>query len=632
MVNRVDGEYSTDGDTSWEAMVQGEAVGPHDLAALKLLVHLGRLGPDDAVRRPGTMAWRRASTIDGLFVVPRPLRGRAVRALPEPVIRAPSAYAAEFPEAAPLPVPERPRPSWQQEAAKRPPRQETWFQRHWQGELPLALNFWILGVPAAVAFNAISVKAGALVAEQRDLPMALTVLAAFYLVFLIVTLWQFMGIWRAADRVRHQTNHPIWPLAAQMFACLGVLAMVGSLILRAGPELIDGRQLVLGDPAEGPRGVRILHEGSEIEISGVLARGQAANVAAALAQAPKARLVHLDSPGGRVAEALAVRDLIAQHGLETYVEHQCTAACTVAYLGGKRRWLGSEAVMGFHSDKFGDSDGPAASTAMATAYQAAGIQHSFAQKAVETLAAKTWKPSPDELVSAGIVTDRAPADSFGVGGYGPAPTAESITARLGQIEALAPLRKADGPRWAEIEQAYIRMATNGDPPTEFNRLVHAHTIANAAHLRTIMPDATALAVAPLLAQEAEALQAKDAEICWRYFFKGDADPTTALTPELVALDSAADARILADGTDHPAPAPAAAEGRKLLAKALQGAKPHGLDPKRVNAGLLQGKATHAASCQAFRDLLILGDALPPPEHAALLRFQLNGLPGGMAAK
>ena len=633
MVNRVDGEHPTDGDIGWEAIVQGEASGPHDLAALRLLVHLGRLGPDDAIRRPGTMAWRRASTIDGLFVAPRPVRGRRPPpAVPEPVIRAPSAYAEEFPEALPPPVPARPLATWQHDAERRQPWQESWIRRHWQGELPLALSFWIIGVPAAVAFHAISLGAGALLAEQQDMTPALVGLAAFYAVFLAVTIWQFTGIWRSADRVRHQSKYPIWPAAAQILACIGLVAMIGTLILRAAPQLDDGRQLALGDPAAGPRGIRILHEGSEIEISGVFARGQAESFAAALAQAPNARLVHLDSPGGRVGEALALRDLIAQHGLETYVEHQCIAACTVAYLGGKRRWLGSDAVMGFHSDKFGGSDGPSASTALAAAYVAAGIQHSFIQKTVETPAAKVWKPSPDELISAGIVTDRAPADSFGVGGYGPAPTADSITARLGQIEALAALRKADGQRWAEIEQAYIRMAMNGDPPGEFNRLVHAHTVTDTLRLRTTMPDATALTVAPLLEREAEALQGKDPEICWRYFFKGDIDPTSSLAPELVTLDSAADGRILAEGTDHPAPSPAAAEGRKLLAKALQGAKARGLDPKRMNAALLQGKATHAAACQAFRDLLTLGDALPAPEHAALLRFQLNGLPGGMAAK
>ena len=632
MVNRVDGEHPTDGDLGWEAIVQGETSGPHDLAALRLLVHLGRLGPDDAVRRPGTMAWRRASTIDGLFVTPRPVRGRRPPPVPEPVIRPPSAYAAEFPEPLPPPAPERLRPAWQQETIRHQPRQDGWIRRHWQGELALPISFWLIGVPAAVAFNAVALTAGAPLAELREMTLPLVALAAFYLVFLAVTIWQFTGIWRSADRIRLQTGKPLWPTAAQIMACLGLAAMIGSLVLRGAPQLDDGRQQALGDPAEGPRGIRILHEGTEIEISGVFARGQADSFTAALAQAPKARLVHLDSLGGRVGEALVLRDLIAQHGLETYVEHQCAAACTIAYLGGKKRWLGSDAVMGFHSAKFGGSDGPVASTAMAAAYAAAGVQPWFTEKAIETPAAKVWKPGPDELMSAGIVTDRAPADSFGVGGYGPAPTTESIIARLGQIEALAALRKADGQRWAEIEQAYIRMAMNGDPPGELNRLIHAHTLAAAIRLRTSMPDTTALAVAPLLEREAEALQAKDPEMCWHYFFKGDIDPAAALTPELVTLDASATSRILADGTDHPAPPPAAAEGRKLLAKALQGAKAHGLDPKRLNASLLQGKATHAAACQAFRDLLTLGDALPAPEQAALLRFQLNGLPGGTAAK
>ena len=69
------------------------------------------------------------------------------------------------------------------------------MRRHWQGELSLAISVWLIGVPAAVALNAIALTAGPLLAERRDMTVPLAALAAFYLVFLIVTAWQFTGIW-----------------------------------------------------------------------------------------------------------------------------------------------------------------------------------------------------------------------------------------------------------------------------------------------------------------------------------------------------------------------------------------------------------------------------------------------------
>src|SRR5262249_52529857 len=80
--------------------------------------------------------------------------------------------------------------------------------------------------------------------------------------------------------------------------------------------------------------IRVMRGGTEIELFGGLAAGIAEELRAMLAHAPKARVVHLNSPGGRMLEGWKLYTLIRERGLSTYTSARCYSACTLAFLAG----------------------------------------------------------------------------------------------------------------------------------------------------------------------------------------------------------------------------------------------------------------------------------------------------------
>jgi hypothetical protein len=77
----------------------------------------------------------------------------------------------------------------------------------------------------------------------------------------------------------------------------------------------------------------------------------------ALAGYQKNAIVFLNSPGGQLQTALNIGLAIYQHGFSTAVADgtTCTSACALAWLGGKERFMGKGARIGFHSPRVGET-------------------------------------------------------------------------------------------------------------------------------------------------------------------------------------------------------------------------------------------------------------------------------------
>ena len=68
----------------------------------------------------------------------------------------------------------------------RPP--ETYFVRHWRGELSLALSFWVNG----------GLVAGISMGMSLAVPLSATVGVVINITLVLVSVWSVIGIWRAA--------------------------------------------------------------------------------------------------------------------------------------------------------------------------------------------------------------------------------------------------------------------------------------------------------------------------------------------------------------------------------------------------------------------------------------------------
>src|SRR6185369_12618268 len=102
--------------------------------------------------------------------------------------------------------------------------------------------------------------------------------------------------------------------------------------------------------------LRLIRDGSEAEIAGGLKFGVAAQAAALFASAPNLKVLHLNSPGGRVGEAIELAELVRARGLATYSATSCVSACTVVFAAGRERYLRAGARLGFHRGIFAGNE------------------------------------------------------------------------------------------------------------------------------------------------------------------------------------------------------------------------------------------------------------------------------------
>ncbi|KAB1068126.1 hypothetical protein [Methylobacterium planeticum] len=169
--------------------------------------------------------------------------------------------------------------------------------------------------------------------------------------------------------------------------------------------------------AEGLRPARLSlgPGGRDVRLAGDLVEGTAERLAGLLAAHPGVTRLHLTSDGGLVDEGNALGDLVARHGLATYVPDLCISACTLVFMRGSARYLRADGRLGFHAPYETDPDGHLLgvdATPERGAYLAAGVAPDFIERALAVAPQDIWIPEAGELLRAGLVTDLVDADRF----------------------------------------------------------------------------------------------------------------------------------------------------------------------------------------------------------------------------
>jgi len=229
--------------------------------------------------------------------------------------------------------------------------------RHWRGELPLWAAFWIICVwlipLIRSSFSSIVATLDLDLSIDEDaFEITASVLGA---VELCLIGWALVGLRNAARRRRAATEGK--GFGAHLARGLAALSVVGLVLLavavtvRVGSELQQYNLLFTEAENVRPAEIRAVRGGREIIIDGDFTAGIARRFGLLLIEARKARVVHLNSPGGSMNEAYRLAVLIRRRGLETYVSDKCYSACTLAFAAGKRRWVSEEANFIFHSPK-----------------------------------------------------------------------------------------------------------------------------------------------------------------------------------------------------------------------------------------------------------------------------------------
>ena len=160
-------------------------------------------------------------------------------------------------------------------------------------------------------------------------------------------------------------------------------------------------------PASPGASVVLGPAGHDIRLAGELQEGVARRLAVLLDAHPEVKRIHLTSEGGLADEGQAIGDVIAAHGLTTFVPDYCVSACTLAFVRGRERLALDEARIGFHAPYQegllgavyrGDGQDQRA------AYIAAGLAPDFVDEALKVDPAGIWYPTIPQLLAAHVIT------------------------------------------------------------------------------------------------------------------------------------------------------------------------------------------------------------------------------------
>ena len=398
----------------WWIGKDGRRLGPYSITVLQRLIAQGKLTSSDLVWRDGFDVWMRADDIEGLFVPPPlPLMVSEVSGEESANPMTASENAGEEKSSADA-APEDSIVSYAP-ASIATSKNQSYIRRHWTGQLSLPVSYWInmylLSALWAVSLT-LWIGDGSSIDTRAEFAGLIGVLVAT----ITITIWQVVGVWRSAENYIENGRPRFWARAAQTLCVLGVLG--GAIqYMQYGETYYELAKIVLGTDDFSDFEIRILEDGNELAIFGAIGFGLADEFERTLSENPDVSVIHLNSRGGRIAEARRIREIISRSDrrLATVTSTECISACTVAFLGGYPRYLKDTARLGFHRYQFpglSDADFEGEIATEREYMLSHGIEESFIDKATSELANDMWYPTHEELMQSGFVHEISSGQAF----------------------------------------------------------------------------------------------------------------------------------------------------------------------------------------------------------------------------
>jgi hypothetical protein len=305
--------------------------------------------------------------------------------------------------------------------------------------------------------------------------------------------------------------------------------------------------------------VQLSPDGQTIYLVGMILDGSFHRFDEVLRGAPKVKRVHLSSSGGYTIEARMIAALVRKRKLDTYVEYYCASACTQVFASGRERVLGPRGQLGFHQAISIDPASSVKSLRPATdrrltsttvfgvngndtlrlAYEMAGVDGAFIEKALSYGHENMWLPGTEEMIAARIVNRRAESDELAAppGGSG---SRDQIRAGLLQDPlwraALARLPKTTDGAMDDV----WRSANSGFSLAQASETGRSKLVMTSTHAMARAPDALLERALVFYADLARAQREQGYPAC--RLVSGDEAPASA--PEDLAFKRSEDALLV----------------------------------------------------------------------------------------
>jgi len=347
----------------------------------------------------------------------------------------------------------------------KPTQQPNFIKKHWRGDYSLGISYWVIGTLLTFLVVIVSSAVGSVneVSELGPRASGFFILSVFFIIYGI-TFWQIVGIWRSADKHCQRGGKSTWANLAKLMVILGLLRVAGDFSKTSFPLISEGAKLLAGIENTQPYEIRLLRNGTELELAGGMPFGTADAVKNFLDASPAIRVIHLNSQGGRMKEAYQLYKTIKARSLITYTSANCVSACTVAFLAGQERYLGENGRLGFHSVSIGDLSGVEIQQLNDEVRQKLKTHHvpdSFIEHALSTSPKDMWYPSKEELLAANVIDSVVDSKYFGLSGVTQWRDAHKIESGLLEIPVYSALAQYDQQNYSRIRKIIVEGIQNG---------------------------------------------------------------------------------------------------------------------------------------------------------------------------
>jgi hypothetical protein len=349
--------------------------------------------------------------------------------------------------------------------------------KHWRGDYSLGFSYWVIGSLLTVLVVAITTAIGSSSGLRELGPRASgTAILVIYGFVITLTLWQLVGIWRSADKHTQRGGKAFWAGLAKVMVVLGLLRAAGDFTTQGIPLISEGAKLFVGIDNTPPYQIRLLRDGTELELAGGMPFGTTDAVKKFLDAAPAVQIIHLNSQGGRMNEAYQLYKTIKEKNLSTYTSADCVSACSLAFLAGRERYLGESGRLGFHSTSIGELSGEVVKELNAEVRQTLqthGVPNSFIDRALSTSPKDMWYPSKDELLAAKVIDSVVDSRYFGLSGVTQWRDAHKIESGLLAIPIYSALAQYDQQNYAKLRNILVSGIQKGRAQIEIQNDVRS---------------------------------------------------------------------------------------------------------------------------------------------------------------
>ena len=284
--------------------------------------------------------------------------------------------------------------------------------QYWKGEIRVAPSFWWFFLLLGCAYHVLEPH---VLKPFSDNPKTFITATVLYLVVtrLLIFPWQIVGLLRSTNA--HYLQFGRRTILYSVQGCI-LASIVGtaSHVITVAQTLFFYKKNIDFYATEKiqPYTIDLVEGGQQLILRGVLDFGVSNDVRALLEKNPEISSIVLESDGGQIYEGRGLSIAISNHALDVYSYEKCFSACTTAFIGGRKRFLGEAAKLGFHQYGFDPErrreltqlhDLEAEQEKERALFQSKNIAATFIDQMFSTPSDGMWFPTKKRLIDAGVI-------------------------------------------------------------------------------------------------------------------------------------------------------------------------------------------------------------------------------------